>query len=443
MDKNTLKFIIYILIAVIALYLIYVMWAFDIPKTTTTNLIPTTTTIENFDTATDTPLEKLPNIQKYNLLVAPSNMTEPSNIHEISSLGNKFIKQIYIIVEDEITSNIITKREIPLDLEIIVTDNDGNEKYVNMNRYKLNNPPPTELSYPEKTLNLMNLLDMNGELVKGNKLTFKSDTYSFNFKHIFVFGNETGKDYKMLGGERDITSKLSGLDSDNTIANITANKPYLISKIKFKLNTGITNTINTQSVELLNNDGMPTLNLQDITLNTNSLIHYYDNPVLVSNNTANLNINKLNIDLLGSIFYGKLASTTDIQNFKFANGLIDFRDSLNPDTVVGDANLANKNAISMDILNVLDYQKKINTELKELDLNKFNIRELYNQKLDIASTIAKIDRISNNYLKLVQDADAHNAKKFTETIQLLQHLKAELEKQRKIQKVEFDFNLNL
>ena len=91
----------------------------------------------------------------------------------------------------------------------------------------------------------------------------------------------------------------------------------------------------------------------------------------------------------------------------------------------------------------LDYQKKINTELKELDLNKFNIRELYNQKLDIASTIAKIDRISNNYLKLVQDADAHNAKKFAETIQLLQHLKAELEKQGKTQKVEFDFNLNL
>lgn len=449
MDKNTLKFIIYMLIAVIALYLIYVMWTFDIPKTTTTNLTPTTTTIENFDaTNTATALENLENIQKYNLLVSPSEMTDPSNTLEISELGNKFIKQIYIIVEDEVNEDeddsgnnveTIIKREIPLDLEIIVSDNDGNEKYVNMNRYKLNNPPPTQLSYPGKTLNLMNLLDMNGELVKGYKITFKSDTYSFKFKHVFVFGNETGKDYKMLGGEREITAELIGLDTGN----ITATKPYLISRIKFNLNNGITDTDNAQSIVLINNDDIPTLDLQKITLNTNSLIHYYDNPVLVSNNTANLNILTTNIDLTKSNIYGKPASTTDIQNFKFVNGIIDFRDSLNPDTVVGDANLANKNTVSMDILNVLDYQKKINTELKDLDLNKFNIRELYNQKLDIASTIAKIDRISNNYLKLVQDADAHNAKKFTETIQLLQHLKAELEKQSKTQKVEFDFNLNL
>ena len=125
------------------------------------------------------------------------------------------------------------------------------------------------------------------------------------------------------------------------------------------------------------------------------------------------------------------------------HNIIDFRDSLNPDTIVGNQNLSKKNNLSMDILDVLDYQNKINTELKELDVNKINIGELYKQKLDISATINKIDRISNNYLKLIQNSDEHNAKKFTETIQLLQYLKGELEKQKLNDKVNFEVNLEL
>ena len=234
MDKNTLKFIIYMLIAVIALYLIYTMWTFDLYKTTTTNLSPTTTTIENFDS------NDITGIQKYNLLVNPNSTTEPSNTLDILDLENKFIKQIIIVVIDEIAEYTDTetdtvlyktniKREIPLDLEIIVTDDNGNEKHINMNKYKLDNLPPTQLTYPGKTLNLMNLLDKNGELVKGNKITFKSDTYSFKFNQVFILGNETGKDYKELRGEREITSELTNLNGGV----VSANKPYLISRIEF------------------------------------------------------------------------------------------------------------------------------------------------------------------------------------------------------------------
>lgn len=470
-DKNTLKLIIYVLIVVITIFLLYSIWKFDISNNSDRNIDRNDNNkLEEFEVSDDE-LNKMQSSQKYNLLTAPISMLLEEYTKEIPLVNNKdkFIKQIYIISEDDTvsTSNTIKKREIPLDLEISVIDSKGNERAVNMQKYKFKSPAPNQLSYADSSVNFMDLIDMNGELLYGNKIKLKSDTYKFMFDGIYIFGNDTGKDYKIPGGERDITINISGIDTGN----LSANKPYLINRIVFKKPESFNNAIARRKATASKNkestisigetsmeiktDNFINVNIDSKTegfTNTGSnnqiiltpeiLTHYYENPMLVMDKLTSININ-IPSDYLIDKIHGKEASTADIQQFKYVNNMIDFRDSLNPDTAVGDASLAGKNTLSMDILDVLNYQLKINTELKELDLNKFNIRELYNQKLDIASTIAKIDRVSNKYLDLIKDGDTHNAKKFIETIQILQNIKGELEEQEKLQKVDFNLNIKL
>jgi predicted RNA-binding protein len=655
MDRNTLKNGLYILIGIIIVIILYNLWIFNTNDMnngkSVNNINMDNIPVENFDMVSE--LAKLDSIQKYNLLVEPVIMESSSNTYEVD-LGlnkNKFIKQIFIIVIDEDDNaggNV--KRSIPLDLQIIVKDGDV-ENHVDMSKYKLITTTNNDIFYSGKSVNFDRLTDKNGELVKGNKIILKSDTYKFKFANIYVFGNNTGVDYVPMGGERDISDKIS-VDTDT--GKLSALTPYLISKIEFidnglsdnaeafnnmvndnnmntvenfkfldrikklkiykksvdgidklkerkkqlrsikndsnyyinddtdKIANDIDNIIkyyyaqlrilrikkigyihvknstlrklkrdllkvkdkikskvldeitkpekdyieknvfalidninssrswskqkeevldpllnNTNGVliqfknnyadilgietdlmlsdevvateeelaeNIANNSATGTVevelntdegfnNVEGFAGNTNIydtteiilaptvLTYYFEEPLLIMNELTDVKIvipgYKINKK------YGKPASNNDIQNFKFANGLISFRDSLNPDTVLGDRDILDKVGDSMEILDVLDYQKKINSQLKQLDLNKHNIKDLYKQKVEIINTINKIDRISNNYLKQIKDADAHNANKFNETIELLQYLKSELNKQANLEKTKFDINLHL
>jgi predicted RNA-binding protein len=627
MDKNILKYGLYILISIIVLIILYNVWSFN------TDLI-----VENFDV--DKEILKLTESYKYNLLHIPDDepMSESNNIYSIKLNTNKFIKQIFIIVEDESSIS----RNIPLDLQIIVKNGDV-EKYVNMSKYKLITDSSSGNFYSGKSMNFTNLTDLTGELLRGDTIILKSDTYKFKLANIYIFGNNTGVDYVPMGGERDITQSIN-IDEDT--GNISVLTPYLISKVEFipiiegfediedfkigrrfkrfikkikrgarkhrrarskikkykksynysindstslmddilniikyyksqlniirlkkigdrnvkkdtlrrldkeleiiknKITTQLFNSINDAKKTEINNNVIklidkvnvdylgnkiqgklsarakllsknewnnhkryvldPLLDINngklkllynefinepkiiadtteskideestdelssstkgtidfsissfenvegftDLKYNSDEIIltpyiltYYFEKPILIMNDLTNLSINISNYRI--NKIYGKPASSNDINEFKFSNGLISFRDSLNPDTIVGDKAILDKVKTSMEILDVLDYQKKINAQLKQLDLNKHNIRDLYNQKIDIINTIKKIDRISNNYLKQIQDADEYNAKKFTETIDILQYLKSELEKQERLQKTRFDINLHL
>jgi hypothetical protein len=415
MNKNILKYGLYVCIIFILVVVLFIILKFNESFFNK---------IENF-TAIDE-LEKLKNLQKYNLLASDS-MNIFENIYSITLPKNYFIKQIYIVVEDEeIDSEVKRKSYIPIDLEIIVINN-GNEKYINMNNYKLSSS--SQIYYPGKSLDILNITDNNDNFVNGNKIIFKSESQNFKFSNILIFGNDNGSKYIELINETDITSNIKIING-----NLTSSIPYLISNIEF-------NTVGNISLYLKNNGTI--FKTYNILLDDYIKKYYFNNPILINEETLSVYFSDDFSDAQITAIYGKKASSADIQNFRFTYGLISFRDSLNPDTILGEKELIDKIDKSTEILDVLDYQKKINSQLKQLDLNKKNIRDLYNQKQEVIETINKIDRISNTYLKLIKDTDEYNAKKFTETIELLQYLKNSLEQRLKLQKVNFDFNLIL
>jgi hypothetical protein len=413
MNKNTLKIIIYILITIIILFLLYNIYYFDVKINN----------IENFD------IDE--NMIKYNLISIKS-MDTNNNIYSITLPDMKFIKTIFIECIDEKNdeTDSIKKNDIPLDLEIIIKDENNIDRYVNMDKYKLSGLTD-QIYYSDKKKIFFDILDNKNELLYGKTIILKSNIYKFKFNKILIYGNDNGNDYSKLFGEIDITTEIDKQTFDCV-------KPYLISKIEFNL---VEEEDVNEYKSIIEVSGDEFNKQYNIILDSYHKTYYFTEPLLVFNNLLTYNITNTNTTI--NNIYGKVANSTEIQNFKFLNGIITYRDSLNPDTILGDKQIEEKIEKGIEVLDVLNYQEKINKQLKQLDVHKFNIRELYNQKLDIKNTISKIDRISNNYIKLIKDTDSHNANKFVETINLLQYLKSQLEQQERLEKVNFNINFKI
>ena len=94
------------------------------------------------------------------------------------------------------------------------------------------------------------------------------------------------------------------------------------------------------NIEGFNNE--PKLfNSSNIIITKDILNYYYENPIIVMTGLTEVKITVPDDYIIKKV-YGKEASSNDIQNFKFIHNIIDFRDSLNPDTIVGNQNLSKK-----------------------------------------------------------------------------------------------------
>lgn len=445
---NSVKYFIYVLILIIAGYLLY-----------SVNTIKFTTELNNENFVVESSEFK----QKYNLLKYDNSMTTPNKTYNIILDNNNFIKQIFIKTNED--------GVIPLDLKIIIKDTVVNsEVEVDMSKYKLNNYSDDNLGYSSKYLQLNNITDKTGKLIKGD-IVFFSSNINIQLVDIIILGNKTGKDYKGISGETLLYTSNTNTndntnDNDNSKINVetktssntkvlssNSNGTYLISKIVFTSSynnvSNITNNVNSDMTS--NNVGVITIiNLDnsnkkivdnsgyDITDKVNIL--FFDEMQLLSD-ISKIEITPKNGYIISEI-YGKLANNADIQNFKLVNDIISASDSLNPDAVCGAENLEKQNNMGMDILNILNYQQKINDELQQLDINKLNIRRLENQKMEIQALVNKIERVNNKYLDALKQGDEYNSKKFFETVKILEYLKQQLDLQANIPKQKYNIILH-
>ena len=362
------------------------------------------------------------NSQKYNLLsYSAKENTDPISLDIVLNKPS-FIKQIYLKSE----------KAIPLDLQILVNNNQNNtEKYIDMSSYKVFEINDASLFYDSKELNLDNIVDNNNNIIQGDNIKLYSKTYNLEFTEIIIYGNDTGRNYKFLSGEQQLYSStaVNNTINYNTInTNFNPNEKCIVSKIDFTKffnpsTTTTTTTATTIDINITNNY---------LTKNMSFLIHknapfvVFEKPILVDNAFSVLD--DKNALISNIVIHGKIALPIDIQNYKFDNNIILTDDVLNLDDITGTAKeLEYKNNTNLMVLDVLNYQDKINRELKELNLNKYNIRKMKNKQIEIDNIKMKIDNITDKYLSLMKSSDDYNSDKLFETINNINMLKNELD----------------
>lgn len=411
MNKNYI-FILSLFILIIILLIIYYYYIY-------TNKI--NITIENFD---DTQFN-----QKYNLLYYDENYEEGNNSKSnnaeyeiIDFLKMPYIKQIYIEM----------KENVPYDLKIRIKDINNYKEYkVDMKKYK-SSIGDGNLTYSNNFLNLDNILDEFGNIISGNKVYFKSYT-DFKIKKIYICGNINGINNDIL------------INNNNEISlNDNNKKDYIINKISFKNDNNYDIKIyynNNYDTETDYNNKEYITTMEKFKIRNNARHIFFFKPLLVNklkiknnNNNENINYDEYNI-------YGKEPNNDEIQNYKLENNLISYKDSLNPSTLCGINNLKKEQSDSMKILDVLNYNDKINTELKNLELNKYNIQVLDNQKNDIQHLINRINNYSNKYINQLKKDDQYNIKKYKDINKTIEFLKKYIDEKTSQSDLNIDINL--
>lgn len=375
--------------------------------------------------------------QKYNLLSYSAKENTDADPISLDIVLNKpsFIKQIYLKSE----------KAIPLDLQILVNNNQNNsEKYIDMSSYKVFEINDESLFYDSKELKLDNIVDNNNNIIQGDNIKLYSKTYNIEFTEIIIYGNETGRNYKFLSGEQQLYSAST---TNNNIINYDAetfkpNEKCIVSKIDF---TEFINSLSTSTTPITTTPVTINITNNYLTKNMSFLIHInapfvvFEKPVLVDNYFS-VTQNSKSIENI--VIHGKIALPIDIQNYKFDNNIILTDDVLNLDDITGTAKeLEYKNNTNLMVLDVLNYQDKINRELKELNLNKYNIRKMKNKQIEIDNIKMKIDNITDKYLSLMKASDDYNSDKLFETINNINMLKNELDSKETTPTEAIDLNI--
>lgn len=360
--------------------------------------------------------------QKYNIInhLRESYMNRPNNEFTIN-LRNKetnFIKGIYI------WSDINNK--IPINLEIKIEDTENNiTNYVDMKKY-ITSENIELLNYKGQGFYFDNIKNLSGDLIKGNKITFKSNI-DFRFNRVYVYGNVTGNDYKEI--MYNIIDN-SNYNINNNIITFNENNNYTIERIKFK------EFKNQNKLEYwftigYKNKGMTSLikydngvfNKSEFLVNIRNPYIYFDK-IFIANKIKINNIN-LTIDKI----YGKKTTTEDeIQNKIELKNSSNANEALNPKSIFNlYEDLETKISKHDNNMNVLNYQEKINKELKQLENNKMNLQLIQNQRNKVNNLIDKIELLTNKYADNIKNNDSYNLNKFKESVNILNHLKKELD----------------
>lgn len=377
--------------------------------------------------------------QNYNLLgyeIISSEETESEDFTQSDDLTlditlkkSGFIKEIYLGCDGI----------IPYSLKMDVIDTKNNKKNtIDLSKYKIDN----KLDFGNNSYLFSNITGLNNLKLSGNKISLiipnVADT--LQIKEIYIYGNNDGEDKEPIAGfvenevnkESDTSSKyIIEKEVDTLFSHIEI--PLLPSDETVELKTKVVYTNNLQN-------GSIELEETFYTVGEANKI-FFDKIILANKVEITITNNGTAVSGLNVNIYSKVPTSRDIQSYKFENNLIDFRDSLNPDAVCDSNELKEINNLSSELLDILDYQEKINTELRELDLNKINLRRQQNQKLEVQNIVNKIDLLTEEYLNRIKNDDDYNNKKFFETIKILNYLKQQLDTRSKVPKLKVNVNI--
>lgn len=362
------------------------------------NISENNTDIENFD-------DNANHLQNYNLIANKNiNIGKNNNSKTIILPDNYYIKEIVV--------KAFNNKKISYDLEIFINNN-GKKTEINMSQYKLDD---TIFFYDDNILVFDKLEAINGDPILCRRMEFYCPT-GLNIENILVFGNKTNS---------EISYGVSIFD--DIILN-GSGKDYYINSIELEpVNNNILDNdilINIKHKSSLDND-YSTIKYYAIINREYNLVFFQ--PPLLANHLDIFNQNNINIiDDFNMKIYGSIADDADKQKYMFEYGKLSFRDSLNPNKIITFDQLKDKTNKSMEIMELLDYQKKINTELREEDYNRELLYKLKTQESEINKLISKINKVSDEHVKLLQDTDDYNSNKLFTTMKILEFLKSELD----------------
>lgn len=340
-----------------------------------------------------------------------------------------FIKEIYLNCDGI----------IPYSLKMDVIDTKNNKKNtIDLNKYKIDD----KLDFGNNSYLFSNITGLNNLKLSGDKISLiipnVADT--LQIKEIYIYGNNDGEDKEPIAGfvENEVNKES---ESEKFI--ITKEVDTLFSHIEIPKAAVKTIELKTKVVYYNNlQNGSIELEETFYTIGEANKI-FFDKIILANKVEITITGTDGNeVAQLNSVnIYSKVPTSRDTQSYKFENNLINFRDSLNPDAVCDSNELKEINNLSSELLDILDYQEKINTELRELDLNKINLRRQQNQKLEVQNIVNKIDLLTEEYLNRIKNDDDYNNKKFFETIKILNYLKQQLDTRSRVPKLKVNVNI--
>lgn len=359
-------------------------------------------------------------IEKYNLIKLSTDLTINDNNDIVITLDDTYFLK-------ELTLTFDNLKIVSYGFKIIVEDTINNKEYeLNMDNYESNSKNEYSLD-TSKQLKYDNLKDKYDNKLFGNRIIIKNadlfnftdtnSTQSLDLKKIRIYGNKSGSDYSenITFTEKEMTSNIG---------------EQFISHIKIDTSAMSDNdTVNKINIKYKNKYLDFQKNLGEFMITQNDNIIYLEKVILADNLVITNITNSPSTTLNNSEYtiFSKNVNFSDLENYKLENNIIDFQDKINPDLVCNIDKLKSVNNVGMELLDILNYQEKINSEMKELDMNKINIRRQENQKIEIQNLVNKINRITDKYLQQVKNDDDYNNKKFFETIEVLNFLKKELD----------------